>query len=107
MRYILIICFCACLPSVASAASSLGFGQIADNLMEPISILAGFIGSASIIVGVTSIFAAIIKYSQYRINPLVAPMSTIILLIVIGVLLICLPLTYKLTESGIPYHFHL
>jgi hypothetical protein len=79
-----------------------GAGKVADNLMEPVSILANFIGSMSIVVGISCLFACFLKYMQHRVNPLVAPISTVVMLLVMGIILLCLPLAYKLTEGGVP-----
>lgn len=91
---------------VAAFASS-GIGDLASNLLEPVYVASSFVNSAAIAVGVCAVFGAILRYMQHRVNPLAAPISTVIILFVLGVVLICLPLMYKLTESGIPYNFPL
>lgn len=91
-------------PSVATASH--GIGLIAENLMEPVNILTDFVGTASIIIGVCALFGAFLRYMQHRTNPMIAPTSTIVLLLVIGIVLVCLPFIYLLTESGVPYKVH-
>lgn len=108
MRIILV--FLSLLPYLVLADerySPAGVGLVAGNLIEPVSILSNFVGSGSIIIGMTALFGSLLKYMQHRVNPLVAPISTVILLLVIGIILVCLPLAYKLTSSGIPYDLHL
>ncbi len=92
-------------PAVALALDKLhgvGAGKVAENLMEPVSILANFIGSMSIIIGISCLFASFLKFMQNRVNPLMSPISTVIMLFIMGIVLLCLPLAYKLTEGGIP-----
>jgi len=91
-------------PGVAIASH--GLGLVAENLLEPVTILTDFVGTASIVIGVCSLFAAFLRYMQHRTNPMVAPMSTIVLLLVLGIVLVCLPFIYLLTESGVPYKIH-
>ena len=107
MIKILIIICCLFCPSILLGAEepSSGIGDVAANLLQPVNILADFIGSASIIIGVTLLFGAILKYLQYRINPLASPISTVILLLILGLMLILLPFAYMLTQSGVAYSF--
>ncbi len=89
--------------SVVFAADQEGFGQIAENLIIPVTVVSGFLAGAAIAVGLACIFGAFIRYMQYRVNPLAQPIGTVITLFILGILLLCLPLIYKLTESGIPF----
>jgi hypothetical protein len=79
-----------------------GIGEAAQQLMVPVTILSSFIGSAAIIIGVAFIFGGFIKYLQHRTNPLAVPLSTVIVLVIMGIVLLCLPLAYKITGIGIP-----
>lgn len=80
-----------------------GIGVLANNLLLPVSVVSTFLDYASIIIGLTCIFAGIIRYAQYRVNPLMSPISSVILLLVIGAILIAFPYIYAITESGIPF----
>lgn len=91
------------IPSIVHADELAGIGKVALNILEPVNIVSDFIGSASIIIGVTALFAALLRYMQYRVNPLAAPASSVVLLLIIGIVLLCLPFVYLLTEHGIPY----
>jgi hypothetical protein len=91
-------------PPITSQPPS-GFGAIANNLMEPVTILSNFIGIASITFGLSFLFGALVKYMQHRVNPMAVPISTVILLLLMAVILICLPLSYKVASSGIPLSF--
>lgn len=77
-----------------------GIGGVANNLMEPVTILANFIGTIAIIIGISFLFAAFVKYMQHRVNPLAVPISTVVLLLVMGICLLLIPFLYKLTTSG-------
>lgn len=93
------------IPGLAVAAQGEGFGFVAENLMEPVSVLSEFVSTASFIIGLSFIFASIIRYMQYRVNPLAFPISSVVTLFIMGVVLVCLPLSYRLTEGGIPYSY--
>jgi hypothetical protein len=91
------------MPGMAFADNIGSLGEVANNLVEPINLLSGFIGTASLIVGICCLFGAFLRYMQYRVNPLVSPLGTVFVLLIMGIVLLCLPFIYKLTESGIPY----
>lgn len=78
-------------------------GQVAQNLLEPVIIVSDFILTACFILGGSFIFTAIIKYVEYRRNPLAVPISTVIFLAVAGILLILLPFLSTYTGSGLQY----
>ncbi len=84
-----------------------GIGGVAVNALEPVSLLSSFMASAALAIGITFVVAAFFKYIQHRRNPLAHPISTVVFWFILGLILLCLPLVYKLTESGVPnpYHF--
>jgi len=86
------------------AANPQGIGLVAGNMMAPVVVLSGFVSSACIIIGGTCLFASFLKYLQHRVNPLAVPISTVLVLFILGAVLVVLPLAYKVTESGIPFH---
>jgi drug/metabolite transporter (DMT)-like permease len=79
-----------------------GIGEIANNIEEPVTLLANFVGAAAIAIGCSFVFSALVKYMRHRVNPYEVPISTVVVLLIMGILLLCLPLAYKLTESGFP-----
>lgn len=92
------------IPIIAYGEDDLtGIGKVALNILDPVSIVADFLGSASLIIGCSCLFAAILKYIQHRTNPHAAPLSTIITLLAMGIALVGLPFLYLLTEHGVPY----
>jgi hypothetical protein len=95
---------CFLLPvAVVAAHKAVGIGAVAEGLMVPAGVLSGFVSSASMIIGITSLFASFLRYSQYRINPLASPISTVIILFILGLILIGLPFIDKLIGAGVPY----
>lgn len=89
--------------SIVVYAQKTGVGGMASNLMNPVSVMSGFLSSACLLVGGAFLFASIIKYVEHRRSPLMVTMGTVIFLFIAGVVLILLPLTYMLTDSGLPY----
>lgn len=89
----------------AATTQPVGFGGVAENLLEPVVIISNFVASTSIIIGGSCLFAALIRYLQHRVNPLAHPISSVIILLIMGIVLVCLPLAYKITENGIPFIF--
>ncbi|HSW94046.1 MAG TPA: hypothetical protein VLJ15_06820 [Gammaproteobacteria bacterium] len=80
-----------------------GFGGVATNLLLPVHVVSSFLYGMSIVIGLVCLFAAFVRYLQYRVNPLANPISTVVTLLILGILLLVLPLVYKLTESGVPF----
>ncbi|VVC76240.1 hypothetical protein AQUSIP_15460 [Aquicella siphonis] len=90
-------------PSVALAAKSLGLGTVASNLMDPVSVMADFLHSACVLVGGAFLFASIIKYFEHRRSPTMVPMSTVVFLLIAGLVLVSLPLINYVSTNGFPY----
>lgn len=86
----------------AFAMTDSGIGAMAGSMMEPLSILTDFVFSAAIIIGSSFLFAGLIKYKQHRDNPYFVPISTVVVLFVMGLILVFLPLTYRLVNQNIP-----
>lgn len=100
----LIGCLCLFLVNSANALQKKqqGIGDYASQIIHPVGILNNFIGSAAIIVGAACLFAAFFRYMQHRVNPVIAPISTVILFLVLGLLLLALPFLY-LVVGGVPF----
>lgn len=86
-----------------SPAPVTGLGQVARNLMEPVGLFADFVHSACIIIGAAFLFAAFIKYIEHRRSPLMVPISTVIFLLIAGIVLILLPFLSYLNENAVQY----
>jgi len=79
-------------------AQPTGIGQMADMMMEPVYIFSDFVDIACYIIGGSFMFAAIIKYMEHRVNPLMVPFSSIVYLIMTGGALLLLPFAGYLTD---------
>jgi hypothetical protein len=99
--FLTIVCLLAFAPCSVLAEVS-GIGGIAGNLLEPVNILTDFVTSVSLIIGATFLFAAFIKYMQHRVNPMAIPISNVLFLLFFGVVLLCLPLAYKIMYDAPP-----
>jgi intracellular multiplication protein IcmD len=108
MRYLplqLIVFFSAVYMPVLAIAAPTGLGGVATNLLDPVNMFANFIGSGSIVVGIAFLLASFVKYNQHKRNEMAAPMSTVVFLLIMGLVLLAIPFAYKLTKSGVPVHF--
>ena len=97
----------ACLlayPAILLASSSpTGIGSVATNILEPVSLISDFIHSACFILGGAFLFASLIKYIEHRRNPLMTPISTVVFLVIAGIVLILLPFLAYFAESGMKF----
>jgi Ca2+/Na+ antiporter len=82
-----------------------GVGAVANNLMAPVTFGVNFVGSIAISLGICFLLAALVKYIRHRENPLAYPISTVVILIIMGILLLVLPFAYKITQGGVPMSF--
>ncbi len=73
-----------------------GLGAMANNIMEPVTLLQQFVTAACLIIGGSFLFASIIKYKEHRRSPLMVPISTVIFLVIAGLALIGLPFMWML-----------
>lgn len=103
-RYLMAFCV---LMLGAMVAYAHGIGEVAQNMLEPVTMASKAVSDGAIVIGSACLFSSFLKYRQYRVNHLAVPISTVFLLLVAGIVLICLPLIYKLTEYGIPFSYSL
>ena len=82
-----------------AASEGAGFGAVAKNLMEPVSLFSSFIDAACFLIGGSFLFASVIKYVEHRRSPLMVPISTVIFLLIAGVLLVLLPFLANFMEG--------
>ena len=109
-RLLLLILFLLCFSVTVHSATSipatggLDLGAVATQLMEPVSVLGDFLNTACLVIGISFIFAGVVKYSQHRNSPLEIPISTVVFLFIAGVALLLLPLAYMLAgDQAAPY----
>jgi hypothetical protein len=101
--YILYILIFIPMLVYAEQRMGVGIGGVAENMMDPVEVFSDFIHSACILIGGSFIFASIIKYIEHRRSPLMIPISTVVFLLLAGIILVLLPLISYVTSSGIPY----
>lgn len=77
-----------------------GLGGVAQNMMAPVSMLAGLVHGACFVIGGCFLFTAIVKYFEHRRSPMLVPMSTVVFLFIAGILLILLPFLSYFTNIG-------
>lgn len=98
-----IIALCFIMPVIAFADNSLSLGKVASNLMDPVTVVMDFVHTACVIIGGAFLFASLIKYIEHRRSPTMVPISTVMFLLIAGLLLIALPLISYITANGFPY----
>lgn len=91
------------ISSSSFAWNDLSFGLVAQNITEPLEVVSGFVSVGCLIVGLACLFASLVKFFEYRRNPLAIQLSTVVWLFIIGLLLLILPFAYIITENGIPF----
>ena len=82
------------------AAQSLGIGDVATNMMEPVSLFSNFINTSCLILGVTFLLTSLLKYLEYRRTHMHISLGTIWFFFTTGTFLIILPLVSYLKARG-------
>jgi len=91
------------MASLAATTRPQGIGKMANSMMSPVFVLSDFVASACIIIGFSFLLASVVKYFEHKRSPLMIPISTVVFLLIAGLLLVALPFAYKITSSGIPF----
>lgn len=86
--------------SVNCVAADVGLGGVATNILEPVTLFGNFVDSACFILGGAFIFASLIKYIEHKRSPLMVPISTVVFLIIAGLILIALPFLSLFVDTG-------
>lgn len=68
------------------------FGEIAQNVYEPVSMVLKLLRAVSIICGVGLLLGSIMKYMEYRRNPVAVSFGMVVFTFLFGVALIILGL---------------
>lgn len=89
------------IPAFA-ANNSVGLGRVAQNLLEPVSFFSDFVQTGCLLIGGSFIFASIVKYFEHRRSPLMVPISTVVFLLIAGIVLVLLPLLSYVTGNDAP-----
>ena len=88
---------------VLRAAGPVGLGEVAQNMMEPVGLMSDFVYSACLVIGGSFLFASIVKYFEHRRSPLMVPISTVVFLLIAGLLLIAMPFLSLIGDGAIRY----
>lgn len=77
-----------------------GAGAIADDMLDPIGLFSKFVNAGCIVIGVGFTFASIVKYFEHRRSPLMVPISTVVFLLIAGLVLLAIPaFSYFYTQN--------
>lgn len=105
MLRVILCVFLSCFASIGDAAAEHlhSLGEFAQDLMGPVALVGDFIRAGSLVLGSMCIFGALVRYKEHRVNPYAAPISTVITLLILGVILLGLPFIHLLLGGGLPY----
>lgn len=81
-------------PTLAGATASIG--DAAKNVLTPTEILTKLVLVACYIIGTGFIFAALAQYRIHRQSPKLVPLTTPILLLILGIVCVLIPYSTKL-----------
>ncbi len=65
-----------------------GFGEVAANIYEPVSMVIHLVRGVSIISGAGLVIGSILRYIEYRRNPVAVRLSAVIFMLLFGIALI-------------------
>lgn len=100
--YLLSVIVCTAYADFTSPAAT-GVGEVADHMMDPVGLMADFVNSACFIIGGAFLFASLIKYIEHKRSPLMVPISTVIFLVIAGIILVGLPFLAFIADGGVRY----
>jgi len=80
-----------------------GIGGMANNMMDPVGLFSDFVYTGCIVIGGSFVFASIVKYFEHRRSPLMVPISTVVFLLIAGILLLLLPFLAYIDPNGVRY----
>lgn len=86
-----------------SAKHATGIGGVAINLMAPVSVFSDLVQTGCFVIGGSFLFASVIKYIEHRRSPLMVPISTVVFLVIAGIILIALPFLSYFLDYAIPF----
>lgn len=93
-----VLIFLMITSSISQATTNaVGLGDLANNMLSPISILRHVFTAISFVLGVYMVTNAIMKYLRFRQNPQESPISTVIFMAILGALLIFIPFLHHIT----------
>lgn len=90
-------------PEFGWASNGTGLGGVASNVLEPVGLFSDFVSTACFAIGAAFLFASMIKYREHRVSPLMVPISTVVFLLIAGIVLVALPFLALVAEGGVRY----
>lgn len=96
---VLLFCFyCFLSMSTAWADYSGGLGEVADNIRGPFEMARYFFNAGSYVLGIGFLIGSFFRFLKFRYNPQEAPLSSVIMLFLVGIAFILVPLSYQLSH---------
>lgn len=98
----------SCLPGITLAQFAhkrQGVGGVANHVMSPVVLFSDMIYTGCLVIGVSFLFASIIKYREHKRSPLMVPMGTVVFLLVAGIVLLLFPLLSLYYSGAVKYSF--
>jgi len=82
-----------------------GVGGVANSMMDPVTLFSDIVYTGCIVIGAAFVFASLIRYIEHRRNPLMVNMSTVVFLLIAGIVLLLLPFLSYVDSSALRYSF--
>lgn len=87
----------------SSALAAGGIGDVAQNLLEPVTLFSDLVQTACLGIGGAFLFGALIKYFEHKRSPLMTPISTVVFLVIAGLVLVLIPILSFYMDNGVQY----
>ena len=85
---------------MATSLYAASLGTLADNLMGPMSGLGHIMNGIFYVAGVGFLLGGLLQYKYHRENPQQVRISTPLILIFLGLVILAVPIVAMLSESG-------
>lgn len=82
-----------------------GIGKVANTMMDPVTLFSDMVYTGCLVIGASFLFAAIVKYVEHKRSPLMVPMSTVVFLVIAGLVLLILPFLSLVDGNAVQYTF--
>lgn len=82
------------------APSGPSLGDMANTVMEPVSVFTKVMFTLCYIIGAGLIVGSLIQYKEHRVNPVYMPISRPIIMCILGLALIVIPFIVHLSEKN-------
>lgn len=99
------LCLFSGLAYAVVAGRQEGIGAVAKNMMDPVTLFSDMVYTGCIVIGGSFLFASVVKYFEHRRSPLMVSMSTVVFLVIAGLLLLLLPFLSYIDSNAVQYTF--